>query len=138
MILEENEPAKIIRIERVEEKTIYGYDGEPISATERVGVMLAKRLDAMYLDAIIQGAAEEGITYLHLLNWPFILSAIKEKMERDVVPVVRCRDCRFSCLPSALTQKYGVPGTLTCTHGACNRRNVGGDFFCADGEEREK
>ena len=88
MILEENEPAKIIRIERVEEKTIYGYDGEPISATEnesfeRVGVTLAKRLDAMYLDAIIQGAAEEGITYLHLLNWPFILAAITEKMERE-------------------------------------------------------
>lgn len=73
MILEENEPAKIIHIERVEEKTIYGYDGEPISGPEneffeRVGVKLAKRLDAMYLDAIIQGAAEEGITRLHLLN----------------------------------------------------------------------
>lgn len=150
MILEENEPVKIIHIERNDEKIIMGYDGKPIQETvneffgtenvffERVGVRLAKRLDAMYLDAIIQGAAEEGITYLHLLNWPFILEAITEKMERDVVPVVRCRDCRFSRPPSALTQKYGVPGTLTCTHGACNRRNVGGDFFCADGEEREK
>ena len=88
MILEENEPAKIIHIKRVEERTIYGYDGEPIPETENeffeaVGVTLAKRLDAMYLDASIQGAAEEGITYLHLLNWPFILAAITEKMERE-------------------------------------------------------
>lgn len=32
----------------------------------------------------------------------------------DVVPVVRCKDCKHSTLPSELTQRYGKPGTLTC------------------------
>ena len=31
----------------------------------------------------------------------------------DVAPVVRCKDCKYSTLPSELTQRYGVPGTLT-------------------------
>lgn len=32
----------------------------------------------------------------------------------DAVVVTRCKDCKHSTLPSALTQRYGVPGTLTC------------------------
>ena len=58
----------------------------------------------------------------------------------DVAEVVRCRDCKHSTLPSELTQRYGVPGTLTChnRYSPCNRRNVGGEDFCSYGEEREK
>lgn len=58
----------------------------------------------------------------------------------DAVPVVRCKDCKYSTLPSELTQRYGKPGTLTChnRYAPCNRRNVGGDDFCSYGEEREK
>lgn len=53
--------------------------------------------------------------------------------------VVRCKDCKHSTLPSELTQRYGVPGTLTChnRHCPCNRRNVGGDDFCSYGERKE-
>lgn len=58
----------------------------------------------------------------------------------DVVPVVRCKDCKHSTLPSELTQRYGVPGTLTChnRYAPCNRRNVGGNDFCSYGERKEE
>ena len=58
----------------------------------------------------------------------------------DVAEVVRCKDCKYSTLPSELTQRYGKPGTLTChnRYAPCNRRNVGGDDFCSYGERREE
>ena len=58
----------------------------------------------------------------------------------DVAEVVRCKDCKYSTLPSELTQRYGKPGTLTChnRYAPCNRRNVGRDDFCSYGEAREK
>lgn len=53
----------------------------------------------------------------------------------DVAPVVRCKDCKHSTLPSELTQRYGKPGTLTChnMHAPSNRRNVGSNDFCSYG-----
>lgn len=56
----------------------------------------------------------------------------------DVATVVRCKGCKHSTLPSELTQRYGVPGTLTChnRYSPCNRRNVGGDDFCSYGERK--
>lgn len=58
----------------------------------------------------------------------------------DAVVVTRCKDCKHSTLPSALTQRYGVPGTLTChnRYSPCNRRNVGGEDSCSYGERREE
>lgn len=58
----------------------------------------------------------------------------------DAVPVVRCKDCKHSTLPSALTQRYGAPGTLTChnRYSPCNWHNVGGEDFCSYGERREE
>ena len=57
----------------------------------------------------------------------------------DVAPVVRCKDCKHSTLPSELTQRYGKPGTLTChnMHAPSNRRNVGSNDFCSYGERKE-
>lgn len=57
----------------------------------------------------------------------------------DAEVVVRCKDCKHSTLPSELTQRYGVPGTLTChnRHSPCSRRNVGGGDFCSYGERRD-
>lgn len=57
----------------------------------------------------------------------------------DVAPVVRCKGCKYSTLPSELTQRYGKPGTLTChnMHAPSNRRNVGSDDFCSYGEPKE-
>ena len=55
-------------------------------------------------------------------------------------PVVRCKDCKHSTLPSELTQRYGKPGTLTChnMHAPSNRRNVGSNDFCSYGERGDK
>lgn len=54
----------------------------------------------------------------------------------DVAPVVRCKDCKHSTLPSKQTQLYGKPGTLTCHNrkSPCNRRNVASDDYCKQGE----
>ena len=61
------------------------------------------------------------------------------RLSSYVAPVVRCKDCKHSTLPSELTQRYGVPGTLTChnRYSPCNRRNVGGDDFCSYGERKD-
>lgn len=68
------------------------------------------------------------------------VSNIEAMPAADVAEVVRCKDCKYSTLPSELTQRYGKPGTLTChnRYAPCNRRNVGGDDFCSYGEAREK
>lgn len=58
----------------------------------------------------------------------------------DVAEVVRCKDCKYSTLPSELTQRYGKAGTLTChnKYSPCNRRNVSENDFCSYGEWREE
>lgn len=57
----------------------------------------------------------------------------------DAVEVVRCRECKHSTLPSLITQRYGVPGTLTChNHNSpCNKRNVKGECFCPYGKRKD-
>lgn len=55
----------------------------------------------------------------------------------DAVPVVRCRECKHSSLPSKMTQIYGKEGTLTCHYGPCNRRNVSMDDFCSYGKRKD-
>ncbi len=78
----------------------------------------------------------------HNPNWTptRVKTLLLRQPAADVVPVVRCKDCKYSTLPSELTQRYGKPGTLTChnRYAPCNRRNVGGDDFCSYGEAREK
>ena len=63
--------------------------------------------------------------------------AINDAPTIDAVPVVRCRECRHSSLPSGFTQRYGEPGTLSCHFGPCNRRNVNGNDFCSYGQRKE-
>lgn len=50
--------------------------------------------------------------------------------------VVRCKDCKYSTLPSMHTQIYGKPGTLTCHNrkSPCNNRNVASEDYCKRGE----
>lgn len=68
-----------------------------------------------------------------------IASEIVDIPAADVAPVVRCKGCKHSTLPSELTQRYGKPGTLTCHNrrAPCNRRNVGSNDFCSYGEPKE-
>ena len=67
------------------------------------------------------------------------LREIEEAPTVDAVPVVRCKDCKHSTLPSELTLRYGKPGTLTChnRHAPSNRRNVGGNDFCSYGVRKD-
>ena len=67
------------------------------------------------------------------------VEAIKATPAADVAPVVHCKDCKHSTLPSELTQRYGKPGTLTChnMHAPSNRRNVGSNDFCSYGKRKE-
>lgn len=66
------------------------------------------------------------------------MDVIKRLPAADVAEVVRCKDCKYSTLPSELTQRYGKAGTLTChnKYSPCNRRNVSENDFCSYGEER--
>ena len=61
---------------------------------------------------------------------------VMEEVAADNVVVVRCRECRYSSLPSGFTQRYGEPGTLSCHFGPCNRRNVNGNDFCSYGQHK--
>lgn len=45
----------------------------------------------------------------------------------DAVPVVRCKDCKY-------TRK--VYGRLLCKYGTCTGCILRDDFFCANGERR--
>lgn len=47
----------------------------------------------------------------------------------DVAPVVRCKDCKYS---------WEDIGGLMCSYGCCVDSIVREDFFCADGEQKEK
>lgn len=86
-------------------------------------------------EAAVKALFAPGMCYA-----PIQLQIVKDLPDADVAEVVRCKDCKYSTLPSELTQRYGKPGTLTChnRYAPCNRRNVGGDDFCSYGEAREK
>lgn len=68
-----------------------------------------------------------------------VLDSIREAPTVDAVVFTRCKDCEHSTLPSELTRRYGKPGTLTChnMHAPSNRRNVGSNDFCSNGEPKE-
>lgn len=57
---------------------------------------------------------------------------------RPAPPIGRCGECKHSTNPAALTMIYGEPGTLTCRHGPCNRRNVNENDFCSYFEPKEE
>lgn len=72
-------------------------------------------------------------------TWSNAIGVLYNLPAADVAPVVHCKDCKHSTLPSELTQRYGKPGTLTChnMHAPSNRRNVGSNDFCSYGERKE-
>lgn len=63
----------------------------------------------------------------------------ERRSDADVAPVVRCKDCKYSTLPSMQTQIYGKPGTLTCHNrkSPCNRRNVTSDDYCSYADRKD-
>lgn len=49
----------------------------------KVDAIFADQTDKVLMDAIIREAKASGITELYVLNKDFIISAIREKMERE-------------------------------------------------------
>lgn len=93
-------------------------------------------IDAEELERLFNAQIEQGATDA----FDAFDDALQDALTIDAVPVVRCKDCKHSTLPSELTQRYGVPGTMTCHNrrSPCNRRNVGGDDFCSYGERKDE
>ena len=81
---------------------------------------------------------EQDISLRDTVYLDGVMAIIENLPTADVVPVVRCHDCKHSAEPAKLTKIYGQPGTLTCHHGPCNRRNVNANDFCSYGERRDK
>ena len=99
--------------------------------------------DYISRDAAVKIAEKYRLADGSVLGWhtglaDCIASEISGLPAADVAPVVRCKDCKYSTLPSELTQRYGKAGTLTChnKYSPCNRRNVSENDFCSYGEER--
>ena len=62
-------------------------DGNTISyATRKALVLWKEDLDNYLMSEIIKMAQDNGVTDLYVLNKDFILSAIREKMEREAQP----------------------------------------------------
>ena len=92
---------------------------------------MAKLIDIEKIKPMdFQSTEMDGLDVVRYLN---TLPAV------DAVEVVRCLDCKYSTLPSLVTQRYGVPGSLTChNHNSpCNKRNVKGEGFCPYGDREE-
>lgn len=85
------------------------------------------------------GLADGSVLGRHSGLADCIASEISALPAADVAEVVLCKDCKYSTLPSELTQRYGKAGTLTChnKYSPCNRRNVSENDFCSYGEALE-
>lgn len=99
---------------------------------------MAEYIEREALDKALTVAAVND-KFKSLGTWAKAICVLHDLPVADVVPVVRCKDCKHSTLPSELTQRYGKPGTLTChnMHAPSNRRNVGSNDFCSYGERKE-
>lgn len=99
---------------------------------------MAEYIEREALDKALTVAAVND-KFKSLGTWAKAICVLHDLPAADVVPVVRCKDCKHSTLPSELTQRYGKPGTLTChnMHAPSNRRNVGSNDFCSYGEREE-
>ena len=84
-----------------------------------------------WLDTVGTALVGKGLSY-----YGELIGCIEDAPAADVAEVVHCKDCKYSTLPSELTQRYGKPGTLTChnKYSPCNRRNVSENDFCNYGE----
>lgn len=91
------------------------------------------------LDRIAQDVRDNNIENYYKQDWTSsqIVTLLENAPTIDAVPVVRCRECVHSSMPSGFTQRYGKLGTLSCHFGPCNRRNVNENDFCSYGQRKE-
>lgn len=96
---------------------------------------MGKYIDAKKLENALNAAAAADSDNRRRA-WVMAICILHDMPVTEVAPVVRCRECIHSTKPGRLTEIYGEPGTLTCHHGPCNRRNVNENDFCSYGERR--
>ena len=98
---------------------------------------MARLIDADRAMGIIHNQGIAHPNAYHLTNYATLI--LREAPTVDAVPVVRCKDCKYSTLPSMQTQIYGKPGTLTCHNrkSPCNRRNVASDDYCSYADRKD-
>lgn len=89
------------------------------------------------MEYIERQKAIENFSHLTTV-YPIAKNLLNELPAADVVPVVRCRDCKFSVEPCELVKKNGIPGVLKCANkdGICNNRLIAPNDFCAYGQPR--
>lgn len=75
-----------------------------------------------------------------LNDWELFRNMVNNAPTVDAEIVVRCKDCKYSTLPSMQTQIYGKPGTLTCRNrkSPCNHKNLSSNDFCSYGEKNSE
>lgn len=81
-LLPENRPGMTVTLER-DYHIARTENGTFAETVMKNAALVARKIDDETIRGIIEFAKEEGITDLRVLNGPFILAAIKEKMERD-------------------------------------------------------
>ena len=61
-----------------------------------------------------------------------------EMFPKIKLKIVMCKECKYSKLPGKWTQRYGLPGTLTCDNhnSPCHCRNTLEDWYCPFGEKK--
>lgn len=79
--------------------------------------------------ASLRGREEMQKDVEHMIR-SFLMTAemIRDAATVDAVPVVRCKDCKYS---------YDDLGGLTCSHGVCVDCIVLPGFYCSFGERKE-
>ena len=80
-------PGEYVELWATALQVITDEDGNPEdSATIQAVVLWKEDIKNHIMDEIIKMCKEHGITDLYVLNRDFILSAIKEKMEKEAQP----------------------------------------------------
>ena len=75
-----------------------------------------------------------------LLADPILKMAVYAVLDKALeFELVRCKECKHSKLPTELTQRYGLPGTLVChnPNSPCRHRHTLGDGYCPFGERKD-
>lgn len=85
---------------------------------------IAMREDKMAIEYIDR---EKAKRLLHIEYAYAAEQLLDEIPAADVMPVVRCKDCKHS---------YDDISGLCCSHGVCVDCNVPEDFFCSYGERK--
>ena len=78
----------------------------------KIAAQVADLTDKAITEAIIEAAKREGITDLYLIDKPFILEAIKEKMKLEKNEPLTLEEALNTTDPVWIQEEYGSPGKV--------------------------